>query len=148
MATILAWLELTDAERQLLEAVVRKRSTPQNDAMRAKIVLLAAAGTANAEIAAKIGVSQPTVRLWLVRFSERRLDGLADAPRPGRPRVITSDQVHRVLATVHGPPPDGARYWSLRRLSAATNVPSSTVHRILRANDLRPPEWAPRWSHV
>lgn len=136
-------LKLTDGERQVLQAVVRKHSTSQQAAMRAKIVLLAADGASNKEIAAKLGVSLPTVRLWLSRFGEQRLDGLADKRRRGRPRTITSDQVRLVLAALQGPSPDGSRSWSLRLLSVATHVPSSTVHRILRANGLRPPDWSP-----
>lgn len=139
-----ARIALNDAERHVLEAALRKRSTPQQHAMRARILLLAADGVTNTEIAAKVGVSLPTVRLWLARFAERGVEGLADAPRCGRPKTITNDEIELVLSTVHGPPPDGAQSWSLRRLAAATGVPSSTVHRILRANDLHPPEWSTR----
>jgi transposase len=135
-------IELTSAERQVLEAMIRKRSTPQQDALRARIVLLAADGATKSEIATKIGVSLPTVRLWLSRFDERRLGGLVDAPRSGRPRTVTDDQVSLVLVTVQKPPPDGGRCWSLRRLAVATGVPASTVHRLLRATDLRPPGWS------
>lgn len=109
--------------------------------MRARIVVLAAGGVANGEIAARVGVSLPTVRLWLSRFRERGLDGLVDKPRSGRPRTVTDAHIKVVLATVRAPPDDGG-HWSLQRLSAATGIPASTVHRILRANDLHPPAWS------
>lgn len=106
--------------------------------MRARIVLLAADGASNTEIAGKVGVSLPTVGLWRRNFCERRLDGLADRPRSGRPREIDDDEVQRVLAKTLEPPPDGTTHWSVRRLAAATGVSSSTVHRIWRDHKLKP----------
>src|ERR671917_368121 len=86
-------IELTDDERARLEAWTRRRTSAQGLAQRARIVLAAADGRSNTEIAQRVGVTRPTVAKWRNRFAERRLDGLVDEPRPGRPRTITDDKV-------------------------------------------------------
>jgi transposase len=133
-----AVIELTDEEERGLRLVVRTPSAAQEQAMRARIVLRAAEGASNTEIAREVGVSLPTVGLWRRKFAERRMDGLETAPRSGRPREITDDEVQRVLAKTLEPPPDGTTHWSVRRLAAATGISSSTVHRIWREHKLKP----------
>jgi transposase len=133
-----AVIELTDEEERGLRLVVRTPSAAQEQAMRARIVLRAAEGASNTEIAREVGVSLPTVGLWRRKFAERRMDGLENAPRSGRPREITDDEVQRVLAKTLEPPPDGTTHWSVRRLAAATGISSSTVHRIWREHKLKP----------
>ena len=118
--------------------VLRTPSAPQHQAIRARIVLRAAQGATNLQIAGELGVSQPTVGLWRRNFAERGLDGLVDARRPGRPREIDDDEVQRVLAKTLESPPDGTTQWSVRRLAAATGVSASTVHRIWRDHKLKP----------
>ncbi len=138
MARAAASIELTEDEELALRAVLRTPSASQQEAMRARIVLLASDGASNTEIARKVGVSLPTVGLWRRNFCQRRLDGLADAPRSGRPREIDDDEVQRVLAKTLEAPPDGSTHWSVRRLAAATGISSSTVHRIWRDHKLKP----------
>ena len=121
-----------------LRAVLRTPSASQQQALRARIVLRAAEGATNTQIAAEVGVSLPTVGLWRRNFCERGLDGLQDAPRSGRPGEIDDDEVQRVLAKTLEPPPDGTTHWSVRRLAAATGLSSSTVHRIWRDHKLKP----------
>ncbi len=118
--------------------VLRTPSAPQQQVMRARIVLLAAQGQTSVQIAAELGVSQPTVGLWRRNFGERGLEGLETAPRSGRPREIDADEVQRVLAKTLEKPPDGTTHWSVRRLAAATGISSSTVHRIWRDHKLKP----------
>jgi transposase len=133
-----AAIELTEEEERELRVVLRTPSASQQRALRARIVLRAAAGATNTEIAAETGVSLPTVGLWRRKFSERRLDGLADAPRSGRPRQIDDDEVQRVLAKTLERPPDGSTHWSVRRLAAATGISPTSVHRIWREHKLKP----------
>ena len=76
-------IELDEAERCELEARTRRRKISRADAMRAEIVLLAADGTTNLAIAELLGVTRVTVATWRKRFAAKRLDGLADEPRPG-----------------------------------------------------------------
>jgi transposase len=131
-------IELTEQEQRALQSVLRAPSTSQQQALRARIVLLAAEGASNTQIAGEVGVSLPTVGLWRRSFSERRIDGLADAPRSGRPRRIDEDEVGRVLAMTLQTPPDGSTHWSVRRLAAATGISPTTVHRIWREHKLKP----------
>jgi transposase len=131
-------IELGEEEEQELRTVLRTPSASQQQALRARIVLRAAEGATNTQIAAEAGVSLPTVALWRRNFSERGLDGLADAPRSGRPREIDDDEVQRVLAMTLERPPDGTTQWSVRRLAAATGVSPTTVHRIWRDHKLKP----------
>ena len=98
MARAAAAIELSEDEERELRALLRRPSVSQQQALRARIVLRAAEGATNTQIAAELGVSLPTVGLWRRSFGERRLEGLADAPRSGRPRTIDDDEVQRVLA--------------------------------------------------
>jgi transposase len=133
-----AVIELTGEEERDLRLVLRTPSASQEQAMRARIVLRAAEGATNTEIAREMGVSLPTVGLWRRNFSERRMDGLRTAPRSGRPREIDDSEVARVLAMTLEAPPDGSTHWSVRRLAAATGISSSTMHRIWRDHKLKP----------
>src|SRR3954470_9157244 len=90
-------IELTSDERAQLEASARRRTSAQALAARSRIVLLAADGLNNTEIAERLGVHRPMVRRWRGRFAEHRLDGLTDEPRPGQPRKITDAQVEEVI---------------------------------------------------
>jgi transposase len=138
MARAAATIDLSEAEERELRAVLRTPSASQQQALRARIVLRAAEGATNTQIAAEAGVSLPTVGLWRRNFVERRLDGLADAPRSGRPRQIDDDEVGRVVAMTLQPPPDGTTHWSVRRLAAATGISPTTVHRIWKEHKLKP----------
>jgi transposase len=138
MARAAVAIELSEEEERELHATVRAPSASQQQALRARIVLRAAEGATNTQIAAEAGVSLPTVGLWRRNFAERRLDGLIDAPRSGRPREIDDDEVRRVLAKTLEPPPDGTTHWSVRRLAAATGISPTTVHRIWKEHKLKP----------
>ena len=99
-------IELTDAERQALDELVRRHRTPQQIALRARIVLAAAEGQNNAQIKRQLGVSIDMVRLWRERWLILQpasledlpvADRLSDAPRPGKPRRISDEQVCRIV---------------------------------------------------
>ena len=81
-------LPLRDGDQAILEKVVRSSATTAGAAQRARIVLLASQGVANALISELVGVSRPTVNLWRGRYLEHGLEGLVDIPRPGRPKVV------------------------------------------------------------
>jgi len=103
---------LTASERKILKKRVRGAKTPYRDRLRAQIVLAAARGRDNERIAAGLGASVNTVRKWRGRFAERRLAGLKDLPRSGRPRVISEADRAAVVALAC-------------QLPAATGVPLS-----------------------
>jgi len=109
-------------------------------AERAKILLLAAEGTSNAEIARQVGCSRPTVILWRQRYTQRGLDGLADQPRPGRPQTVRADRRAEILAATLSPPPErlGVTHWSSRLLAAQLGVSHNTVARVWAEDDLKP----------
>lgn len=78
-------VELTEEERDILEAQVRKYTSPYRDVIRAKIILLAAQGLANEVIAARLDTPRQIVSKWRKRFCRFRLPGLEEHPRGGRP---------------------------------------------------------------
>jgi len=113
-----AEIVLSADERAELEGWARRRSSSAGLAMRARIVLAAADGGSNTELADRLGVSLSTVRRWRNRFAVLRLDGLVDEPRPGRPRVVGDDQIEALITkTLESTPPD-ATHWSTRSMAA------------------------------
>lgn len=96
-ATKASKIELSEVERETLDRLVRRRKVARGDAQRAEIVLRAAEGLNNCEIAAAVGVTQQTVRTWRERFAKHRLDGLDDEPRCGAPRKIGDDCVEEIV---------------------------------------------------
>src|SRR3954462_12663642 len=138
MARAAVAIELSEAEERELRALLRRPSVSQQQALRARIVLRASEGVSNTQIAAETGVSLPTVGLWRRSFGERRLEGLADEPRSGRPRTIDDDEVQRVLAKTLEKPTDGSTHWSVRRMAAAKGISPTRVHRIWREHPLKP----------
>lgn len=102
-----AALELSEREREALEALVRKYSTPQQIAQRGRMILLAAEGKNNEEIARELGVCADTVRTWRMRWIGWQklsledfslVERLSDTPRPGRPPQITTEQFCQLIA--------------------------------------------------
>src|ERR1700751_1408365 len=88
-------IELSEDERARFESWSRRRTTAQALALRWRIVLAAADGLSNSEIAERLSISRPTVTKWRNRFGLSRLEGLLDEARAGRPRTGTVDQVGR-----------------------------------------------------
>ena len=129
---------LEDDERETLERWARRRSSSQALAMRCRIVLGAAQDRTNDDIAEEVGCHPATVSKWRRRFAERRLDGLADDPRPGQPRKITDEVIEDVLVrTLETLPPD-ATHWSTRSMAKAAGVSQTAVSQIWRAFGLKP----------
>jgi transposase len=131
-------IELTDAERLQLEAWTRRRTSAQALAQRSRIVLLAAEGLRNTEIAARLGINRAMAAKWRSRFAEHRLDGLADEPRPGRLRTITDEQVDAVITKTLESTPKDATHWSTRSMATEVGLTQTAVSRIWRAFGLQP----------
>jgi transposase len=134
-------LVITDEERAELQRRVRAHTTPQRAVKRARIVLLAAEGVPNRQIAPIVGVNQHTVSHWRRRFEAERLAGLEDRKRPGRPLVYDHDQRLRIVATVTQEPPDPASHWSHSQLAkelADMGISASQIGRILAELDIKP----------
>ncbi len=137
-ATKASTIELSEEERGYLDRLVRRRKVARGDAQRAQIVLRAADGLNNCEIAAAIGVTRQTVRTWRERFAKHRLDGLDDEPRCGAPRKIGDDRVEAIVTRTLETQPKNATHWSTRGMAKASGVSTSSVHRIWRAFSLQP----------
>jgi transposase len=134
-----AALTVTEDERAVLERWARRPKSAQALAVRSKIVLACADGTANKEAAARLGVTPQMVGKWRARFVASGLDGLSDEPRPGQPRKITDEQVEEVIArTLEDKPPSLDTHWSTRSMARATGLNQTAVSRIWRAFGLKP----------
>src|SRR5215213_1800820 len=138
--SVAAPLVLRDGDRSRLEALTRSSSIRAGLAGRARIVLLAAEGLSNAEIARRTGTSRPTVVDWRARYDAGGIGSLQDMARSGRPPEI--DEIDVVVATLaeDGRPPEhlGVTHWSSRLLAAELKISFATVARIWRKWDLQP----------
>ena len=122
-------IDLAAAERQELEHLARRHTTPQQLALRAQIVLAAADGANNCQIARQLDVSLDMVRRWRERWLLLQpaslddlpiTDRLTDAPRPGKPVRITDEQVAKIVALACEPPADAKRpisQWTSREIA-------------------------------
>jgi putative transposase len=122
-------IHLSDPERTALEALVHQHSTPQQLALRARIILAAAAGQRNRQIARELQVARETVRLWRQRWQELQAmpleeqsvaDRLTDQPRSGSPGRITPEQWCHLVALVCEVPAGSERpisHWTPREIA-------------------------------
>src|SRR5271167_1494478 len=130
-------VQLTAETRRTLDKFVHSSSTPQSLALRSRIVLAAANGSNNQQIAAALKIPAVTVGKWRQSFAVQGLEGLRDAPRSGRPLKHAADVRHKLQARVCQQPDDQSR-WTVRTLAAELGLPASTVHTMLVAAKLRP----------
>jgi transposase len=133
-------LVLREGDRERLESLTRGKSATATVAGRARAVLLAADGVPNVEIERSVGMTRPTVLKWRRRYEEAGVEGLEDAPRPGREPVI--DEVALVVETLsnEGKPPEqlGISHWSARSMAAWFGASFSSVSRIWRKWGIQP----------
>ena len=131
-------VELTSDERTELERLTLRARTNRHVALRAKLILASASGMSDVAVAAKYRVSNRTVGTWRKRFAERRLEGLYDEPRVGRPREITDEQVEAIVVKTLETTPKGRTHWSTRKMAEKAGISHSSVGRIWRAHGLKP----------
>jgi transposase len=131
-------IDLSEQERAQLQSWARRHTSAQALALRSRVVLLAAEGLNNTEIAERLGVHRPMVRKWRGRFAQHRLDGLIDEPRPGKPRTITDEQVEEVIVKTLESTPKDATHWSTRSMAREVGLTQSAVLRIWHAFGLQP----------
>src|SRR5512144_988590 len=134
-----AALPMTDSQREILETLGRSRTAPHREVHRARVLLLAADGMANAWIAEQAGVSVVTVRQWRARFEDEGLArfGQVRAGR-GRKPSIPAEKVAEIVRRTREETPDGQTHWSCRSMAKAGGVSPATVQRIWSARGLKP----------
>lgn len=137
-------IRLTPAEKVQLSRWARGRSTPRRLTQRAQLILRAAAGEQNQDIAARLGVSRPTVARWRKRFAKARLAGiLQDAARSGRRPDLSVRNVRAVLRATLEKTASQEQPWSTRSMAEAQGMSRMAVQRIWKTYDLRPRRLAP-----
>jgi transposase len=135
--SVAAPLRLRTGDESKLKVLSRSTAGEAGLAQRARIVLLAADGVPNAEVARRVGVSRPTVIAWRNRYCDGGIGALRDLPRPGRPQTV--DEIEIVTTTLEPPPAElGVTHWSARLLARHLGVSFATVARVWRQWKLQP----------
>ncbi len=130
---------LTEDQAQTLQQWARGRSLPARLVERARVVLLAATGKQDLEIAAEVGISNQKAARWRKRFLKLGLAGLErDAARPGRTPTITPAMVQDVVRKTTQEKPANATHWSTRTMAEATGLSEKSVRRIWHKHGLKP----------
>jgi transposase len=132
-------ITLTVEQRTMLTKWSRGRSTPARLVLRAKIVLAAADGRENQEIAAELGCTRRTVGTWRNRFADEGLAGIEkDAPRRGRTPAVRAEKEAEIIRRTTQETPACATQWSTRTMARAVGVSKDTVQRVWRDHGLQP----------
>jgi transposase len=132
-------ITVTDEERVTLQRWARGRRTPVRLMQRAKMILMAAEGRQNKEIAETLGVQPSTVGRWRKRFAANGLAGIEkDAPRGGRTPSKQRHWAKRIIETTLHETPPNATHWSVRTLAKHLGIRPNLVHRVWKAHQLKP----------
>ena len=136
---IAAQVELSPEQRTALERMARQHSLPLRVVERARIVLLAGDGLENKQIAQRLHMTQEKAARWRKRFLAGGITALQrDAPRSGKPRTITDQEVKKVVERTLHHKPANATHWSTRTMARAAGISEASVRRIWRAHGLKP----------
>ena len=130
-------ITLTHDEKAQLEKVVNKRTSPQQQVLRAQIILMTSNGCSVEEIMEKLDTSGVTIRKWKRRFLEKGLEGLEDEGRPGRAPKYGPEIRHKITAEACNPPP-GRTHWTIRDLAKHLEVDRGIVERVLKEEAIKP----------
>ena len=131
-------IEFSSEEFAALQRTVRSSRSSVREVFRARIVLLAAEGLENLDIAEQLGTGPDTVSKWRRRFVQQRLAGLIDRPGRGRKPHYARELIERIVDdTVHRTP-EQATHWSTRTMAKHAGVSHTTVQRIWHAHELKP----------
>jgi transposase len=131
-------IDLTTEERQALTAWSRSGRGEHRKVERARVILLASEGLSAREIARRLKMRLAGVSKWRQRFAQRRLDGLGDAPRPGKPKAYDDKTEKRILTLLDAAPPEGYSQWNGRLLAEALgDISDDQVWRVLRKHQIQ-----------
>jgi transposase len=132
-------ISLNPEQRRILQQQARGRSLPARVVERARIILRAADGLQDKDIAVELGIRPETVARWRNRFLDGGWQAVEkDASRPGRPRMISDARVKKVVEMTTRQEPDNAIQWSTRSMAAAAGASEASVRRIWHAHGLKP----------
>jgi transposase len=132
-------LTLNSAQQEQIRQWLSAHGTPQQVALRCRIVLAAAEGQAESAIARQLGTNRKTVRLWRARFTERGLEGLWEiAPGRGRKPTYGREKIKAIVDATLQTKPAGRTQWSCRQMAKAQGVSKSTVSNIWRSHQVKP----------
>lgn len=139
------YISLRGSERRELYRIVSAHKSEQRMASRARIILLAAVGEGNRQIARELGLDLKTVRKWRGRFAWSRMAGLYDKPRSGRPPIFDATQRHEVFSLVVSSPPEPYTRWTIDLLTEelvkrriVPSISRETISYWLRTADIKP----------
>ena len=132
-------LVMSAGQRESLTVLARSSTAPHREVQRAKVLLMAGQGLANAQIAASVGVTPVTVRSWRARFASEGLAKFGQV-REGRGRkpVLSAEKVDEIVRLTQHEKPSGATHWSCRSMAKVVGVSPATVQRIWSGRGLKP----------
>jgi transposase len=132
-------LVVSKQDRELMDEFLRSGSTPQKVVFRIRVVLGAASGVSNAQLARSLETTKSSVLKWRARYREHGLEGiLEDAPRSGRKKTISAEKEAAIVQATLETKPAQSTHWSTRSMAAAQGVSDTTVYRIWKAHRLQP----------
>ena len=130
-------IHVSKEERQIFESWIRSGTSERRMVERARIILAADAGKSNPEIAGELKVRPTTVSKWRVRFAKKRIEGLQDAVRTGKPATYTLETEKRILTLLDQPPPEGYGCWTGTLVSQQLgDVSKHQVWRVLKRHGI------------
>jgi len=129
---------LSEEQKKQLQAFASSRSLPHAQVQRAQIVLKAAEGITNIDIASQLSTTRETVGKWRKRFVDEGIQGLYDELRPGRPRSIEEEQLAQLVRKTLETKPEDGGHWSCRTMAQELGISKSTVQRVWTAFGLQP----------
>ena len=138
MARIGHKIELSDGDHKTLLATSRAHSAGHRAVVRSRIILMLSDGHSYDSVKAELNVGREAISKWKKRFLESGVDGLMDAPRPGKPAIYTEADRARVVQKACSKPEGGYSNWSQRRIAKELGMSQSTVQGILKSHDLKP----------
>lgn len=138
MARIGQKIHLKEDAHKTLVATSRAHSAGHRSVVRSKIILMLNDGHSYDSIKIELKIGREAIAKWKKRFIELGLDGLQDAPRPGKPAKYTETDKARVIQKACSKPEGGYSNWSQRRIAKELGMSQSTVQGILKSHDLKP----------
>jgi transposase len=134
-----ASISLNDEQRRALEALAAGRRTEVRVSERAQIVLRAAAGLQNLQIAQELGIDRETCARWRSRYVAWGIAGISkDAPRAGRRRSVLTEKAAEIVRKTTQERPENATHWSTRMMARAVGVSEASVRRVWHEHGLKP----------